>query len=249
MTEFNLNHLSRNPRIRSCEIQGVKYFSIIDFLAELRETDYHTAQTYYHVVKYRMRKNGVVIPKLKQIKSRAVDKKLRFSDFTTQIGISTLVNYLTPNLQKEEYRLNVRQDDEVVNFHPQIIAFFESQGWQVAHHVKLAFGSQIDIVATISQGIMKGIFIVECKPRLPRNKFYAAAGQVLCYWAEYGKASVPVIATHSSQIEDYIEICCQSLGIRLLAVDLLEDTTIYYDVTIGYDLVTEKPLLMKNPNH
>jgi hypothetical protein len=182
---------------------------------------------------------------LRQVRAKCADGKAYLTAFAAQTGIAFLVDYLRPNLQKENYRTNVRQDDERVNFHPQIVAFFEAHDWRVDHHVKLAFGSQVDILATSKDKIIRGIFIIECKPHLSRQNFYTAVGQTLCYCAEYGEASIPVIATYSSQIHDYVEACCQSLGIRLLAVDRLENTIVVYDRTVGYDLVTEKPLLPK----
>lgn len=242
---FDVEQLAHKPHIRSCEIQGVNYFSLIDVLADLRETDYKTAQNFYHVLKYRMTKNEVTIPTLMQVKAKGADGKSYFTDFAAQTGIAFVVDYLKHNLRNENYRTKVRLDDELVNFHPQVIAFFEEHGWSVSHHVKLAFGSQIDILATLRDEVFRGIFIVECKPRLPCRRFYTAAGQILCYWVEYGKGAVPVIATYSSQIDDYVEACCHSLGIRLLAVDMLKHTTILHDEAVGYDLVTEKPLLPK----
>jgi hypothetical protein len=192
-----------------------------------------------------MTKNEVAIPTLIQVKAKSVNGKCYITDFAAQTGIAFMVEFLKHNLQNENYRTKVRQDDERINFHPQVIAFFEEQGWGTSHHVKLALGSQIDILATLRDGVVHGIFIIECKPQIRRRNFHAAVGQILCYWVEYGERAIPVIATYSSQIDDYVETCCHSLGIRLLAVDMLKYTTIRYDKILGYDLVTEKPLLPK----
>jgi hypothetical protein len=245
MLEFNFQQLSLNPCIRTCEIQGITYFSVIDVLAEIRETNFKAAQNYYHVLKKRMKKNGIIVPDLKRVRAKTANNKLYFTEFTTQLGISTLIEYLRPNLHREQYRIKLRQDDERVNFHPRVITFFEAQGWRVDHHLKLPLGSQIDVLASLEDETVTGVFIVECKPHLPRRHFYSAVGQILCYWAEYGKAAIPVIATYSSEIDDYIEACCQALGIRLIAVDLLQNTIIHHGKNGGYDLVTEKPLLPK----
>ena len=243
MTDFTMEEAMKNPSIRRYELQGEYYFNVIDILAELRHTDYKTAQNFYHVLKNRIIKNGVEIPSLKRMKAKSLDGKSYFTDFVGPSGFIFIVDYIRPNLQKENYRVSIRQDDEIRNFHPEIIAFFEKQGWQVDHHVRLAFGSQIDMLAVAANELLiQGMFIIECKPRLPRQNFYTAVGQILCYWAEFGQAVVPVIATLSSQINDYVETCCRALGIRLLAVDLLEHTTIVQNHE-GYDLVTEKPLL------
>ncbi len=245
MREFDVEQLLLNPRIRNCEFEGNMYFGVVDVLAVLRDTDFKTAQNSYHVIKNRMRKNGLEIPTLRQLKAKALDGKSYLTDFATQSGINVLVENLKPTIQKEYFRINIRQDDEQHHFHPQIKAFFELNGWLVEHHFRLAFGSQIDIIATMKAEIVKGIFIVECKPRLGRRNLYAAIGQVLCYRAEYGERAIPVIATYTSQINDYVEACCKSLGIRLLAIDMLEYTTIQYDEAVGFDLVTEMPLLPK----
>jgi hypothetical protein len=243
MPSLTLEEALQNPNIRHYELQEEYYFSVIDILAELRNTDYKTAQNFYHVLKNRMAKNKIKIPTLKQIKARGFDGKFRLTDFVKSSGLHFLSDYIRPNFQKYAYRTLIRKDDEVLNFHPQIIAFFEDHGWQVNHHTKLNSGSEIDILAAITDKTLpQGVFIIECKPRLPRQNFYKAVGQTLCYCAEYGQDAIPVIATMSCEINDYIEHCCHALGINLLSLDLLNNTTIIQNHE-SYNLVTEKPLL------
>jgi|SRR5579859_6827383 len=242
-----LPDLQSNPRIRSCEIDGENYFNMIDVIAEIRGQSYQSAQTYYHVLKTRLKRNNVLgdIIKVTAVKVPARDGKSHFTDFATLESIDSLIKYLEPNLKKAHYRINVRHDDEEINFHPQIVAFFEANGWHSEHHYQLILGGEIDIIATSNDPAKPGMFIVECKPRLSRSQFYTALGQLLCYRAELAPDAIPVIATYASQINPYAGACCRSLGVKLIAGNCLENVVIQSDGAGGYDLVTEKPLLPK----
>jgi len=241
MKQFVLDQVLENPAIRRCELQGTKYFSLIDVVTVIRQTDFKNAQNYYHVFKKRLQKNGVTIPSLIQIKAESANAKFYLTDFAPRDGISSIIEYLTPNLNKRNNRIRIRQDDEVSNFHPVITSFFDSFGWHTEHHITLPSGSQIDVVATNDQTTI----LVECKPHLSRGNFFTAVGQVMCYRTEFDNNAIPVIATSTSQIQDYFYECCQSLGIRLIALDMLEHTRLECDVCGNYDLVSEKPRLPK----
>lgn len=241
MKQLEVNQLLGNPSIRRCELQGIEYFSLIDVIATIRQTDFKTAQNYYHVFKKRLQKNGVNIPSLKQIKAETGNAKHYLTDFAPRDGIASIIEYLTPNLNRQNNRITIRQDDEVIHFHPVIVTFFNSFGWHTERHVALPSGSEIDVVATKDQTS----FVVECKPHLSRGNFFTAVGQIMCYRTEFDHHTIPVIATSTSQIHDYFYECCQSLGIRLMALDMLEHSRLECDVFGNYDLVTEKPRLPK----
>jgi hypothetical protein len=191
------------------------YYNVIDFIAELRETNLNSARNYYHVLKNRFAQNGLQFPTTQMIKILASDNKMRSSDFMTLSGILRLQRYIEHNLSKRQHRIEKRKEDEVANFHPLVIEYIEREGWSVSHHVRLSSGHIVDIVAIASEHRM---YIVECKPNLSKSHLYAAIGQVLCYKAEYNFPVTPAIATFSNSLSPYSREMCKRLSITLFAI-------------------------------
>src|SRR5260221_14789945 len=111
MSSLTLSDLHLNPRIRTCEIDGITYFNMIDVVAELRGQNFKSAQTYYHVLKTRLKRNNAVGDpiKVRAVKAPSRDGKSHLTDFATSESIEALIQYIGPNLKKVHCRLNVRQ--------------------------------------------------------------------------------------------------------------------------------------------
>lgn len=207
--------LIENNDIRSRWHDGEWFYSVIDFVALMRNVDKKQAQNYYHVIKKRLIENRIGLPPIIQIKAISLDGKKRLTDFSTLKGIIFFKDYIDAKLQSQILRREVRQDDEVILFHPRVLDFCQQQGWQTQHHVKLPSGSVIDIVALSEDKT----YTIECKPRLTRQKLYMAVGQVLCYQCEYDVAAIPAIASFYSEFNDYAKEVCLSLGIHMIAIN------------------------------
>ncbi len=215
MNDNILTNAVERSSIRKELCEGEWYYSIIDLVAELLNIDMERARTYYHVLKNRTRKNHEeIFPIVRQIKIKALDGKMRFTDCTNGDGVESLRRYLEPYAKKKSVRVNNREDDEVINFHPIVINSLMARGWRVEHHVSLPSGKVIDLVGHFS----KDLYVIECKPRLNNAKFYAAVGQVLCYCDEYSPKAIPAIAT-LPVISDYAKQRCESLGIELIEMN------------------------------
>jgi hypothetical protein len=215
---FELIDLEFNPQIRKWQEGNLLYFSVIDTLAELRGTDFRKAQNYYHVLMRRLTLNGEHIPDIKRIKAKSSDGKMYLTDFTTLKGVEKLQELVARNIRNKTLREKVRQDDEVVNFHPIVIAQLEKMGWCIKHHVRLSSGKIIDIIAYQSKNLENRL-VIECKPDLNGDQLFRTIGQVLCYWGEYDTEASAGIATYSKNIPDYARQSCHRLGIHLIEIE------------------------------
>lgn len=199
--------------VRTVEISGETFYSVIDIIASLRNCDHKAAQRYFHVLNHRLSQNHFEIPSLIKIRAEANDGKRYLTYFVNANG----ADFLLHQLEQSMFKRKLRNDDEISNYHPILEDYFVAKGWHVRHHINLESGGQVDFLVEREDRRL----LIECKPRLSRNRFYATVGQLLCYHAEHAPDSLPVLATNSSQVNPYIVEMCQRLGIQLLLMDNL----------------------------
>lgn len=214
MTNLTLDNLINESRIRREWHENEWYYSVIDIFSVLLDQDYKRARNFYHVLKGRFMRNSVEMPVIKKIKTISADNKFHFTDFTTTSGIEWFVEYLAPSIRNRKSRVEYRKDDEVLNFHPEVIHFLESKNWQTQHHIRLPSGNIIDIVGCYQDTV----YVIECKPALTTPKLYTAIGQVLCYRAEYNSQAIAVIACYASEKNTYAKSSCKAIGIELIEI-------------------------------
>jgi hypothetical protein len=206
--------LLNNPAIRKEWFDGICYYNVIDVVEVLGNTGTKKAKNYYNLWKKAVQDNGETLIGYKLLKTRASDGKRYLSAFLTIDGLNQLQTWLAPKLHTRKVRVEKRRDDEVINFHPLVIAELQAQGWQTEHHVRLPSGNIIDIV-TRFDGLPH---VVECKPRLTRVDLYGGIGQVLCYRNEYDPKAIPVLATYLEHSNNYARFQCNALGIELIEI-------------------------------
>jgi hypothetical protein len=200
--------------IRKEWYKGEWYYSVIDIIAELLESDHKKAKSYWSTVKGRLIKNNVPLPEIRTVKMTSLDAKVYRTDCTNLEGIKWIHQQLELNLRNRVSRIKNRKDDEVINFHPKMIEYLQQNGFQTQHHFKLKSGNIIDIVAYSERELL----VIECKPNLTKSKLYSAIGQVLCYKNEYDCRAIPAIACYKDIVDDYLNECCNSLGIKTLTI-------------------------------
>jgi hypothetical protein len=194
--------------------EGKWYYSAIDIVAVLLNMNHKQAQNYYHVFKKQLSQNGENIPEVQKFKAYSVDDKMYYTDFTTATGVRVLRGYLEPKKRNQQNRRLKRKDDEVLQFHPKVIAYLNQRGFEIRHHVRLNSQSVIDLVAVT----IDTMYIIECKPNLAKGNLFTAIGQVLCYRNEYSVNATPAIASYSNNISDYAQQSCGTLGIQLIGI-------------------------------
>jgi hypothetical protein len=198
--------------VRVVFYKATPYYNIIDAIALFQGIERSHAKIYYYTLMSRLRQNKENLPEIVKLKAIARDGKAYLMDFTTLEGLQEFKNYSQKTIKQRNTRENVRQDSELENFQPRVIQILQDQGWQIQTQFRLQSQSVIDIVAFHQAEFL----IIECKPKLPKNKLYQAIGQTLCYASEFSVPAQPCIATEKDQITPYIEMCCESLNIKII---------------------------------
>jgi hypothetical protein len=214
MNDFDLQDRIEGNNIRKQWYQEELYYCATDVVAALLDLDTKRARNYYHVLKNRLQKQRHLLPKTVRLKTRCSDGKTYLTDFMDVEGVELLHKYIQPRIERKRTRIETVKADEIVLFHPKVIALLENLGWQIEHHVRLASGNIIDIVAYY-EGVT---YLIECKPELNKSKLYSAVGQVLCYRSEYDETAIPTIACYDTDPSEYVQKCCNSLGIELIRI-------------------------------
>src|SRR5687768_5682263 len=108
-----LQLLDGNANVRKTILENSVLFNLIDVIALLRESDFHTAQNYYHVFKKKLAKNGKSIPETQKVKQKTANNKYYFTEVGTKSSVEFLLSEMEYNLEKRSLRINVRRDDEI----------------------------------------------------------------------------------------------------------------------------------------
>jgi DNA-damage-inducible protein D len=104
-----LSNEIQGDRIRKEEIEGEMYYSVIDIVAELLEADYKRAQSYYHQLKNQLRKEGnETLRNPKSLKMKAADGKMRLTDVMNREQLLRLVQSI-PSPKVEPLKLWLAQ--------------------------------------------------------------------------------------------------------------------------------------------
>ncbi len=104
-------------QVRSIDVQGERFYSVIDFYAFYRNITHAKARNSFHVFAQKMRQNGEHIPSLCLFHLESSDKKKYRTACTTLEGLQWLAHRLEVNNLRRHYRLDIRKDDEIQYLH------------------------------------------------------------------------------------------------------------------------------------
>jgi hypothetical protein len=211
-----LELLNSDDSIRKIWHGGECFYSALDVVMQRLEMNKKQAQNYYHVLKRRMLIDGEPLNSV-QIKAKCDDGEYYLTDFVNIISLNRLSQTIEISRGRRYKRVDFRKDDEVVNFHPLVIRYFEAQNFTVEHHEVLPSGKVVDLIAVLGSTT----YAVECKPYLSIQKFYTAVGQILSYCTELSASCRPAIACYRESIDRYIINTCEALNIVLIPIDAL----------------------------
>jgi DNA-damage-inducible protein D len=104
-----LSNEIKGDRIRNEEIEGEMYYSVIDIVGELLDSDYKSAQRYYHVVKNRLKAEGnESLSNCKRLKLKSTDGKSYLTDVMNREQLLRLVQSI-PSPKVEPLKLWLAQ--------------------------------------------------------------------------------------------------------------------------------------------
>lgn len=201
--------LELDDSIRQVEIEGVIYFSVIDLFRTRTPLSKHIHKQWERARRYVKRQNFDIDSQLQwyQFEGQGQRETPMISRYTWDTFVAILGS--------AHFSSNKQQDHEVSELHPLVCALFESKNWTIQHHLELASGKIVDILAQRHSEFL----VIECKRNLRGHDTFTAIGQVLCYCVEFGQRAKPVIATYRGQVDLYSLENCAKLGIQVLEVE------------------------------
>jgi|GEM_PF-2365791 len=215
------------------EINGQEYFPVVHLISAITGSEYREAKILWAIFKHKVQKSllkrhAYILQYVESIQILNMDGRVDEVDAITSKGFELFNRlYLMRDTAKRKRRI-ANGGDEVENFQPFVKMLLSYQGWVIEQNFRLTSGKIVDLLAVRNEENL----LIECKVNVSSGGFYSAVGQVLCYCTEYMSVARPAIAIPVDQVDDYMRVSCNNLGIELIEVD-------YSPFTPNSDLISE----------